>query len=616
MQKRSDKNKRDSNNKNSPLNESVYAGIEMAEYGFYVYIVGGSKNKKDRIHRKVKRNIEEEILECLKDYSLKNNVKFVAAGIIKGEYSRDLASKLWLKHDIVPFIVEGKGSDSEARTKNAVLRVLKSSDDKDLVKVKIKRDNEVDVARLVKLEDYKKTMSKREFDRLLFLAERFRNRKGKLVFISSTPQGGGVALMRHALIRLFRLLDIDAHWHVMIPDKRVFKITKIKFHNMLQAVSNCCLKLTKEDKDIYNSWIRRNAEIFKEVFEKSSVIVIDDPQPSGLIPYIKKINPKAKIIYRSHIQLETCSMSKRSSAQKELYNFVLRNANMADLFVSHPIKKFIPPNVDIKKTVLMPATTDLLDGLNKHLFKNQVKYYLGLFNEILAKGGQKPLNLRRKYIIQVARFDPSKGIPDVIESYRKLREKLGNKRREIPQLVIVGNGAIDDPEGEPIYNSTINMLNKKEYISFRSDVKVARLPHNDQILNALLGNSYIALQLSIKEGFEVKVTEALKKGKPVIAYKTGGIPLQIENGISGYLVKVGDTDKVAEKIYELLVDKKKYEQMSREAKKRAKRTCFTSSNAVSWLFLATELIENGKVDGNGLRVSKLISMKEKDIGKF
>jgi glycosyltransferase involved in cell wall biosynthesis len=613
MQKKLNKNKRDLNNEKLFLSKSVYAGIEVAEYGFYVSIVG---DKKDRIHKKVRRNIEKEVLDCLENYSLKNNVKFVAAGVIKGEYSRNLASKLWLKHDIVPFIIKGSGSDPRVRTKNAALRISRNFDNKDLAKVKIKRDNRVDVARLVRLEDYKKTMPKKEFDRLLFLAEKFKSKKGKLVFISSTPQGGGVALMRHALIRLFRMLDLNVHWHVMIPDKKVFEITKIKFHNVFQAVNNYCIKLTREDKNIYNAWIRRNAKIFEEVFRSSSVIVIDDPQPSGLIPYIKKINPQAKIIYRSHIQLESCLMNKKGFAQEELCSFILRNANIADLFVSHPIKRFIPPNVDVRKTVLMPATTDLLDGLNKPLFKNQVKYYIGLFNEILAKEGQEPLNLKRKYIIQVARFDPSKGIPDVIESYRKLRKRLGNKRSKIPQLVIVGNGAIDDPEGKPIYNSTIDMLNRKEYCSFRNDVKVIRLAHNDQVLNALFRKSYVVLQLSIREGFEVKVTEALKKGKPVIAYKTGGIPLQIENGISGYLVKAGDTGEVAKRIYELLVDKEKYKKMSLEAKKRAKQTCFTSSNAVSWLFLATELIENGKVDGNGLRVSKLISMKEKNVGKL
>ena len=34
----------------------------------------------------------------------------------------------------------------------------------------------------------------------------------KVAFFSSTPQGGGVALMRHALVRLAKLLDVDLTW--------------------------------------------------------------------------------------------------------------------------------------------------------------------------------------------------------------------------------------------------------------------------------------------------------------------------------------------------------------------------------------------------------------------
>jgi hypothetical protein len=39
-----------------------------------------------------------------------------------------------------------------------------------------------------------------------------KGRKVTMAFFNSTPQGGGVALMRHALVRFFRLLDIDCKW--------------------------------------------------------------------------------------------------------------------------------------------------------------------------------------------------------------------------------------------------------------------------------------------------------------------------------------------------------------------------------------------------------------------
>lgn len=56
---------------------------------------------------------------------------------------------------------------------------------------------------------------------------------------------------------------------------------------------------------------------------------------------------------------------------------------------------------------------------------------------------------------------------------------------------------------------------------------------------AVLRQAAIALQLSLREGFEVKVTEAILKGVPVIATRVGGIPLQVIDGETGFLVDSG-----------------------------------------------------------------------------
>lgn len=58
----------------------------------------------------------------------------------------------------------------------------------------------------------------------------------------------------------------------------------------------------------------------------------------------------------------------------------------------------------------------------------------------------------RPYIVQVARFDPAKGIPSLIESYTKFRKILDDQPKgkfgpeDTPQLLICGHGAVDDPD--------------------------------------------------------------------------------------------------------------------------------------------------------------------------
>jgi alpha,alpha-trehalose phosphorylase (configuration-retaining) len=103
----------------------------------------------------------------------------------------------------------------------------------------------------------------------------------------------------------------------------------------------------------------------------------------------------------------------------------------------------------------LKTKTDPLDGLNKPLTEDQMSVYLKQFNALLLQEGQTPLNEDRPYIIQVARFDPSKGIPDFLEAYKKLRNMLEEQQMPIPQLVITGNRSIDDPDGVPIMGANL-----------------------------------------------------------------------------------------------------------------------------------------------------------------
>ena len=149
----------------------------------------------------------------------------------------------------------------------------------------------------------------------------------------------------------------------------------------------------------------------------------------------------------------------------------------------------------------------------------------------------------------------------------------------------------------PILNMIMEMLRSDKYKHLEKDVKVVRLPHIDQLLNTLLRKSEIVLQLSTKEGFEIKVTEGLMKYKPLICYRTGGIPLQIEENINGYLVTAGDTHAVAQHMFDLLTDAKLYKKMSEAAGKLANQDYLTVPNAMLWLFLAVRLLKDGKVPG-------------------
>jgi glycosyltransferase involved in cell wall biosynthesis len=592
---------------------SVFIGIAIEGSTLHACIHDGTSTKAgnaeiDPSHK------DNEIASYLKTYEMEHDVKIVAAGMGEANKPEELAEKLWLDYDIVPYIARGTGESAEERAEHMAVQIAndyKRVQELDVAIVKPEEGGKMVPSFLTTFEPYKKGVPQQDLDYLMQETKRFRSLGGRVVFVNSTPQGGGVALMRHALMRLYRLLGVHATWYVMKPKVEVFEITKKKFHNMLQGVAPKGLVLTDEDKDMYRSWIEMNKEQFEEPFRKANVVVIDDYQPSGLIPFLKEVNPDVKIMYRSHIHIDTSLLEDPDSSQNVTWNFIWEHNRVkeTDIFLSHPIEAFIPRVVPKEKIVLMPATTDPVDGLNKPLTKKQIAYYHKIFNVILAREGQKPLDTRRPYIIQIARFDPSKGIPDVLEAYRALRDRLKQEGRdmiETPQLIVAGHGAVDDPEGIPILEETRMILEVDRYKEFADDVKLARFPHNDQILNALLRGSTVALQLSHKEGLEVKVSESLHKGKPIIIYGAGGMPLQVVDNMNAFIVEKGQTHQVADHLYSLFTDKELYKRMSEHAAGKLNQDFFTVRNAYKWLFMANELLEKGHLAGNGRNINEII----------
>ena len=119
-------------------------------------------------------------------------------------------------------------------------------------------------------------------------------------------------------------------------------------------------------------------------------------------------------------------------------------------------------------------------------------------------------------------------------------------------------------------------------------------------------NSKIALQLSTREGFEVKVSEAVHEGRPVVASRTGGIPLQVEHGKSGFLCEPGDNDAVAKHLFDLYTDKTLYARISEYARTHVSDEVGTVGNAAAWLYLAAVLTRGTKLKPNGAWLNDML----------
>ncbi|KAK4545333.1 hypothetical protein LTR36_003513 [Oleoguttula mirabilis] len=570
--------------------------------------------------------IADYLVCSIRDYEQRNSYKFLGAGIAQEvvQLSPQTPARLWSELDIVPVVIPEKegGSLRSGENMDGVLGVDELADSltrkclayfgpssQPRVQVGFNNNVEVDLGGRVDLtaiEQYKQSVHPRTWSAATKYAQSLRDGNKKIAFFSATPQGGGVALMRHALLRFFRLMGVDCTWWVPKPKPEVFRVTKTN-HNILQGVADPKEHLTKEKQKLLLDWVHSNAERFwtkpgGPLSPRSQggvdVVIVDDPQMPAIIDIAKKMDPDRPVIFRSHIQVRADLAENPETNTAGVWEWLWGSVQHADVFISHPVSAFVPHTVNKKSLGYMPATTDWFDGLNKELSDFDTAYYLHEFNTECRR--QRMVTLAypaRDYIVQIARFDPAKGIPDVVAGYAEFRRTSnfckGKSAEQTPQLVICGPCSVDDPDGLMVLNQTLEMLDTT-YVDIKESVVVMRLGPTDQLLNALMSNAKVGLQLSTREGFEVKVSEGLHKGVPMIVSKAGGIPLQVQHDKSGFLVEPGDASAVAKYLDVLFSDEQKYKSMSEFAATHVSDEVGTVGNAVCWMFLADTLAKKGQ----------------------
>ncbi|KAL4882929.1 hypothetical protein BJY04DRAFT_206809 [Aspergillus karnatakaensis] len=582
------------------------------------------------------QHIGDYILGHLYDWCNKHLEKVIGLAIPEQlvEKVPKLPSRLWSELDIIPLVLSedsrlglgGDGIRSELhKSKDWELKTLDEQAESmarkcvrlfgpegiPLLQVGLSGLVQVDTDFHVKLtnrDDYEKSVNENTWKAIEYYANDLKKRKIKFAFFSATPQGGGVALMRHAMVRFAHSIDTDMRWYVPKPRPGVFRVTKTN-HNILQGVSAPEERLSEESWDCVTHWIHENADrywlrkggpLVHPSEGGADVIVIDDPQMPALIPLAKKIAPDRPVVFRSHIQIRSDLIEQEGSPQAECWGRMWESIKDADVFVSHPVRSFVPHTVPLEKVGYMPASTDWLDGLNKTMRDEDTAYYGRIFNSFARNSGMPVIDYPAdEYIVQIARFDPSKGIPDVVESYEKFFKRLQADfpDRQPPKLLICGHGSVDDPDGSIIYDSVVSHI-ETEIPHMADHISIVRLGPSDQVLNALMSKAKVALQLSTREGFEVKVSEAIHKGRPIIATRAGGIPLQVIDKGNGFLVDVGDTDAVAQHLYDLVTDNELWEKMHKFALAHVCDEVSTVGNCLNWLYLASVLSKGEKIRPN------------------
>jgi len=371
----------------------------------------------------------------------------------------------------------------------------------------------------------------------------------KVLHVSSTYKGGGVAEILHRMVPLMNELEIETDWKVLEGDEKFFTFTK-KLHNLLHIPCGECI-----DSEEIVYYLKTTYENFKKIdTENYDIIFIHDPQPMGLI--IKK-RPGQKWIWRCHVDTST--------PDPQAWDFLENFLNAYDACVFH-MPEFIYEKIRIPTYTVRPSI-DPLHPKNIDLSEKEIK-------TTLTKFGIDP---KKPIIVQVSRFDKLKDPFGVFEAFKLVRKKYDC------QLILAGSFAPDDPEGEGVYKDLLNITSDEK------NVFVLNLPPDShREINAFQRGATVVVQKSLKEGFGLVVSEAMWKSKPVVGSNVGGIKRQIVHGVTGYLVN--SIEGAAVRIKQLLANKEFRDNMGFHAKERVRHRFLIIRHLRDYLLLIYKIL--------------------------
>jgi trehalose synthase len=388
------------------------------------------------------------------------------------------------------------------------------------------------------LADYRSIIRRELYDEIVGLSLRLQGKR--VLHVSATSFGGGVAEILYTLVPLMRDVGLETEWDIMYGAEAFFNVTK-SFHNALQGAE---YELSVEDRAIYEEYNRQSAEAIQKAGEEWDILFVHDPQPALIKHFSGGLSPETRWIWRCHPDLST--------PNRQVLDYLVPYIADYDAQI-YTMQEYTPPDVNLPGLTLIPPAIDPLSPKNMALSGEDATYIVGQFG----------VDVERPFLLQVSRFDPWKDPLGVIDAYRSVKA-------EVPevQLVLIGSMAHDDPEGWDYWHKTVNYADgDPDIFLFSNLTNVGSIE-----VNAFQSRADVVIQKSIREGFGLVVTEALWKARPLVAGRVGGIPMQVDGG-GGILI---DTiPEAAAACVKILRDPDFARQMGRQGKEHVREHYLT-----------------------------------------
>ncbi len=405
--------------------------------------------------------------------------------------------------------------------------------------------------------------------------------------VNSTARGGGVAEMLRSLIGYVRGAGLAAEWVTIGGGEDFFRITK-RLHNRLHGFAGDGGPLGDGEREIYERHAAENAELLAERLGDEDVVLLHDPQTAGMVPRL--LETGVPVIWRAHIGLDG-----PNELAREAWRFLIDYVKPADAYVfSRPAYTWegldeskvsvIAPSIDAfaPKNHVMSFTTVTAVLRASGLAADHHHPPRAIFERLDGSIGnvehsarmleERALRLDVPLVAQVSRWDRLKDPAGILAAFAEHIHA-----QDEAHLLLAGPdvaAVADDPEGAEVF-AEIEATWRELPQRVRRRVHLALLPMDDPdenavIVNALQRRADVVVQKSLAEGFGLTVSEAMWKGRPVVASNVGGIQDQIEDGHTGYLVDPTDLAAFGDRVNRLLADPHAAERMGEAAQTRVR----------------------------------------------
>jgi trehalose synthase len=386
-----------------------------------------------------------------------------------------------------------------------------------------------------RIAEYEPLIGAEAVERIMLKARRLSDLR--VVNVSSTFYGGGVAEILSSLTLLLSDLGIRADWRLIQGSPDFFSVTK-KLHNALQGDD---IDLTDLKKHHYEEIVFHNA---LRMDIEADLVMVHDPQPLPLVTHFRHTCPW---VWRCHVDL--------TEPNEDAWHYLREFVEQYDAVVMS-----LPEyqrELAVPQLFFMPAI-DPFSTKNRELSEEEI-------DDRLAHYGI-PDDL--PIVTQISRFDRWKDPQGVVRAFRQARESVD------ATLVLLGNVATDDPEGQAVFESLLECKEERIFILTAED---------SALVNALQRRATVVMQKSLREGFGLTVTEAMWKGAAVIGGDCGGIRHQVEDGVNGFLVST--EEQAADRIVRLIRDEALRTRLGEAARESVRRRFLMSRLAEQYLDL-------------------------------